>query len=96
MQLDLFDQLWNNYSWRKEINGPGVDREWYFNKELFEWLTVAENVNFGLRMKDKDPIETEKVDEWLDSWITRFWKYSYISIIWWYATRSGFGQMFNQ
>ena len=33
---------------------------------LFEWLTVAENVNFGLRMKKKDPIETQKkVDEWL-------------------------------
>ena len=34
---------------------------------LFEWLTVAENVNFGLRMKKKDPIETQKkVDEWLE------------------------------
>ena len=25
---------------------------------LFEWLTVAENVNFGLRMKKEDPIQT--------------------------------------
>ena len=34
---------------------------------LFEWLTVAENVNFGLRMKKQDPMSTqEKVDEWLD------------------------------
>ena len=34
---------------------------------LFEWLTVAENVNFGLRMKNQDPIQTEKkVEEWLD------------------------------
>ena len=34
---------------------------------LFEWLTVSENVNFGLRMKDEDPIKTQKkVDEWLD------------------------------
>ena len=34
---------------------------------LFEWLTVAENVNFGLRMKKKDPEETQKkVDEWLE------------------------------
>ena len=34
---------------------------------LFEWLTVAENVNFGLRMKKEDPIETQKkVDEWLE------------------------------
>ena len=37
------------------------------NKALFEWLTVAENVNFGLRMKNQDPIQTEtKVEEWLD------------------------------
>ena len=34
---------------------------------LFEWLTVAENVNFGLRMKKEDPIETaKKVEEWLE------------------------------
>ena len=34
---------------------------------LFEWLTVAENVNFGLRMKNEDPIKTQKkVDEWLE------------------------------
>ena len=37
---------------------------------LFEWLTVAENVDFGLRMKKEDPIKTaKKVDEWLEySW----------------------------
>ena len=52
----------------KEINGPGVDRGMVFQQgALFEWLTVAENVNFGLRMKNQDPIQTEKkVDEWLD------------------------------
>ena len=34
---------------------------WFFSKgALFEWLTVAENVNFGLRMKKKDPEETQK------------------------------------
>ena len=34
---------------------------------LFEWLTVAENVNFGLRMKKEDPdVTAKKVDEWLD------------------------------
>ena len=34
---------------------------------LFEWLTVAENVNFGLRMKNANKIETaNKVEEWLD------------------------------
>jgi taurine transport system ATP-binding protein len=51
----------------KEINGPGVDRGMVFQQgALFEWLTVAENVNFGLRMKDEDPIKTDKkVEEWL-------------------------------
>ena len=38
----------------KEINGPGVDRGMVFQQgALFEWLTVAENVNFGLRMKEE-------------------------------------------
>ena len=52
----------------KEIDGPGVERGMVFQQgALFEWLTVAENVNFGLRMKKKDPVETsKKVDEWLE------------------------------
>ena len=52
----------------KEINGPGVDRGMVFQQgALFEWLTVAENVNFGLRMKKEDPIKTaKKVEEWLE------------------------------
>ena len=50
-----------------EINGPGVERGMVFQQgALFEWLTVAENVNFGLRMKKENPIETaKKVEEWL-------------------------------
>ena len=52
----------------KEINGPGLERGMVFQQgALFEWLTVNENVNFGLRMKKEDPIETaKKVEEWLD------------------------------
>jgi taurine transport system ATP-binding protein len=52
----------------KEINGPGVERGMVFQQgALFEWLTVAQNVNFGLRMKKVDPAETaKKVDEWLE------------------------------
>ena len=52
----------------KEIDGPGVERGMVFQQgALFEWLTVAENVNFGLRMKKEDPIQTaKKVDEWLE------------------------------
>ena len=51
-----------------EINGPGVERGMVFQQgALFEWLTVNENVNFGLRMKKEDPITTaKKVEEWLD------------------------------
>ena len=51
-----------------EINGPGVERGMVFQQgALFEWLTVAENVNFGLRMKKEDPTNTsKKVDEWLE------------------------------
>ena len=45
-----------------------LKEEWFFQQgALFEWLTVAENVNFGLRMKKEDPIETQKkVEEWLE------------------------------
>ena len=44
-----------------EINGPGVDRGMVFQQgALFEWLTVSENVNFGLRMKKEDPNTTQK------------------------------------
>ena len=51
-----------------EINGPGVERGMVFQQgALFEWLTVAQNVNFGLRMKKVDTQTTEKkVEEWLE------------------------------
>ncbi len=51
----------------KEINGPGVERGMVFQQgALFEWLTVSENVNFGLRMRKEDKAETaKKVEEWL-------------------------------
>ena len=50
------------------IDAPGVDRGMVFQQgALFEWLTVSDNVNFGLRMKNADPAETAaKVNEWLD------------------------------
>lgn len=52
----------------KEINGPGVERGMVFQQgALFEWLTVAANVDFGLRMKKEDPAEiAAKVEEWLE------------------------------
>jgi len=51
-----------------EIDGPGVERGMVFQQgALFEWLTVAENVDFGLRMKKADKKETvRKVEEWLE------------------------------
>ena len=51
-----------------EIKGPGIDRGMVFQQgALFEWLTVAENVDFGLRMKDTDPEKCAKlVEEWLE------------------------------
>ena len=52
----------------KEIDGPGVERGMVFQQgALFEWLTVAENVNFGLRMKKENAkLTEEKVEEWLE------------------------------
>jgi taurine transport system ATP-binding protein len=52
----------------EEIDGPGVERGMVFQQgALFEWLTVAENVDFGLRMKKSNKKETaRKVEEWLD------------------------------
>ena len=51
-----------------EIDGPGVERGMVFQQgALFEWLTVAENVNFGLRMKKENTkLTEEKVEEWLE------------------------------
>lgn len=51
-----------------EIIGPGVDRGMVFQQgALFEWLTVAQNVDFGLRMRGEKPKDTaEKVEKWLD------------------------------
>jgi taurine transport system ATP-binding protein len=60
--------IWQDNLNNNEIDGPGVERGMVFQQgALFEWLTVAENVNFGLRMKKEDPVTTQKkVDEWLD------------------------------
>ena len=51
-----------------EIDGPGVDRGMIFQQgALFEWLTVAQNVDFGLRMKKTNQQAiVQKVNEWLE------------------------------
>ena len=50
------------------IEGPGVERGMVFQQgALFEWLPVAKNVDFGLRMKKMDEAEAEAlVLKWLD------------------------------
>ena len=50
------------------IKSPGVERGMVFQQgALFEWLTVAKNVDFGLRMKNTDKQESaELVEKWLD------------------------------
>ena len=50
------------------IDGPGVERGMVFQQgALFEWLTVAKNVDFGLRMKNTDPAESKGlVEKWLN------------------------------
>jgi taurine transport system ATP-binding protein len=52
-----------------DIDGPGAERGMVFQQgALFEWLTVARNVDFGLRMRGEDDARsTEKVNGWLDT-----------------------------
>ena len=50
------------------INSPGVERGMVFQQgALFEWLSVSDNVNFGLRMQNHDLKSTKaEVDKWLN------------------------------
>ncbi len=52
-----------------DIDGPGAERGMVFQQgALFEWLTVARNVDFSLRMRGEDDARsTEKVNGWLDT-----------------------------
>ena len=49
------------------IEGPGADRGMVFQQgALFEWLTVAKNVDFGLRMQGASEAKSrEQVQKWL-------------------------------
>ena len=49
------------------IDGPGADRGMVFQQgALFEWLTVAKNVDFGLRMQGVMRLKSrEQVEKWL-------------------------------
>ena len=52
----------------KKIDGPGLERGMVFQQgALFEWLPVSKNVDFGLRMKKTNPIESRVlVEKWLN------------------------------
>ncbi|MDO6562790.1 ABC transporter ATP-binding protein [Amphritea sp. 1_MG-2023] len=52
-----------------EIHGPGSERGMVFQQgALFEWLTVAENIGFGLSMKGTPPSEIKQtVDHLLET-----------------------------
>lgn len=46
----------------KEIKGPGADRGMVFQDyTLFPWLTVAQNIEFGLKLKKTDRAERQKI-----------------------------------
>ena len=51
------------------IEGPGAERGMVFQQgALFEWLTVAKNVDFGLRMKGiSEAASHSEVERWLDT-----------------------------
>ncbi|HEB33110.1 MAG TPA: ABC transporter ATP-binding protein [Spirochaetes bacterium] len=60
----------------KTLKGPGADRGMVFqNDSVFPWLTVAQNVAFGLRMKGLKKSEIEPVVkhylELVDLWQSR-------------------------
>ncbi len=52
-----------------DIQAPGAERGMVFQQgALFEWLTVARNVDFGLRMKGMTETESrEAVEFWLET-----------------------------
>lgn len=49
---------------RHEINGPGCDRGMVFQSyTLFPWLTVRENIEFGLTLKNMPLFEKRKISD---------------------------------
>lgn len=51
----------------KEITGPGADRGFMFQEHnLFPWLTIRENIAFGLKARNLYKSHQEKVDQMLE------------------------------
>ncbi len=81
------------------IDGPGADRGMVFQQgALFEWLTVAKNVDFGLRMQGVSEAESrDQVEKWLATvGLQGICRHANISIIRWYAATCGIGALFGE
>ena len=81
------------------IDGPGADRGMVFQQgALFEWLTVAKNVDFGLRMQGVSEAESrDQVEKWLATvGLAGICRYANISIIRWHAATCGTGALFGE
>jgi NitT/TauT family transport system ATP-binding protein len=51
----------------RPVSGPGPDRGMVFQGyTLFPWLTVKQNVMFGLKMSRRSGFETEEAMQWID------------------------------
>lgn len=53
----------------RRIDGPGVERGMVFQEDtVFPWMSVLDNVEFGLRAQGKTKAERQKIAaQWLDS-----------------------------
>ena len=53
---------------QNEVNGPSAERGMVFqNYTLFPWMTISENINFGLRLQKKSKQEIKQItDKYLE------------------------------
>jgi taurine transport system ATP-binding protein len=82
-----------------DIDGPGAERGMVFQQgALFEWLTVARNVDFGLRMRGEDGASsTDKVSNLArHGGAAGVWRHADLSIVGRHAAARGAGAMSGQ
>ena len=79
-----------------DIESPGAERG-VSARHLFEWLTVARNVDFGLRMKGKPKLTLRRLLNFGSELLgCRDLKRTDVSVIWRHATTCGTCPMFGQ